>query len=110
MTSGQSPTKVIFRTTLTRMITQHKLQKPFKFIIVFNLAVTQYLKNGIFTIQIPDFATTHINTCTWVLQIKRKESKEDSKAKYYNTENPKSMSHRGSQNDSNFIWMLFKAM
>lgn len=43
--------------------------------------MTQYLKNGIFTIQIPDFAAAHINACTWVLQIKRTECKEDSKAK-----------------------------
>ena len=58
------------------------------FIIVFNLTMTQYLKNGIFTIQIPDFAAAHINACTWVLQIKRTECKEDSKAKNKDTENP----------------------
>ena len=36
----------------------------------------QYLKTGISTIQIPDFAATHINACTWVLQLKEMSVKK----------------------------------
>ena len=53
-----------------------------------HLFLIHYLKNGIFTIEIPDFAAAHIDACTWVLQIKKSECKEDSKAKNKNTENP----------------------
>jgi len=36
----------------------------------------QYLKTGISTIQIPDFAAAHINACTWVLQLKEMSVKK----------------------------------